>query len=76
MRTKADAHRHGRSTGRFEEHRRSRASVHKRSLWRIYDAERGWTEWTGAHFRMTARAAALDAKHMRSAEEPARAGHL
>ncbi len=71
MNHKTSAHRIARSGGTFEEHRCGRRTARKRSAWRFYDAERSFAALFEQHFRMTARAAALDAKH----QMPARASH-
>ena len=78
MKNKTNAHQHGRSPRTFEEHRcnRGSSSVRKGKAWRFFDAERRQLALFEPHFRVTARAAALDGKHMRSVRQPVRASHL
>lgn len=78
MRDKSNGHRHGRGSRSFEEHRcqRGSASVKKGRPWLFYDAERCEAGYFESHFRVTARTASLDGKHMRSVREPVRAMHV
>lgn len=75
MSRKTGAHRRGKSAGTPESHRCGRNAARKRAAWRFYDGERLFAAFFELHFRMTARAAALDAKHLRSVRLPARASH-
>ncbi len=70
MRSRIDSHRRRRNAGTPGEHRAGRARAGKRSAWRCFDPERGWVALLGDHFRMTARAAALDGKHVQKSREP------
>lgn len=78
---KPDGHRRGRSACVFEEHACSRPRGRKKSkggkgrAWRFYDLEKSWGLPSEPHIRATARAAALDAKHMRSVRQTAHISH-
>ncbi len=80
MKNTANKHQRGRNARVFEEHAcgRGSASVRRRRNWRFYDGENSWRFLFDphAHFRVAARALALDAKHMRSVRRPVSASHV
>lgn len=78
MRDMGNGHRLGRGSRSFENHQcqRGSASVKKGRPWLFYDTERREAGYYESHFRVTARTASLDGKHMRSVREPVRATHV
>jgi hypothetical protein len=78
MTKKINTHQRGRNSRAFEEHScgRGSASVKKGRAWRFTDPERCLAWLLEEHLRHTARAAALDAKHMRSLRQPLRHSHV
>lgn len=80
MKNTGNAHQRGRNSRIFEEHscNRGSSSVKRGRAWRFYAIERSWSALFDprAHFRAAHRAAALDAKHMRSVRRPVSASHL
>lgn len=78
MRDKSTEHRRGGNARVFEEHRRNRgsASVQKGRPWRFHNPEQCLAWLLEQHLRHTARAASLDAKHMRSVRRPLRESHV
>ncbi len=78
MRDKTSEHRRGGQVRVFEEHRcdRGSASVRKGGAWRFHNPEQCLAWILEEHLRHTARAASLDAKHMRSVRRPLRESHV
>jgi hypothetical protein len=73
-----NTHQRGRNSRIFEEHTcgRGSSSVRKGKAWRFFNVERDWGLPFEPHYRVTSRATALDAKHMRSVRRPLVATHV
>lgn len=80
MKNSRHPHSHNRGSHSFDNHaakaaRKTGGRIHKERIWRFFEPKNNGICPFAPHFRQIARAIALDGKHVRTVEEPARSAH-